>query len=287
MSKMNFVPDVKFEEYSERFKEHFIMERKDGIISCRMHTEGKTVVWDVTLHRAIHQALREIGSDPENEVLIFTGTGDHFIFHVPYAEESTLDETEQESMRKWASYNYMYLDGTKLVENLVFDLEIPTIGAINGSGFHMEMMLMCDLTICTDDTIIFDPHYKSNMVPGDGIHCALQEILGVKRANYIMATGQSINAEQALEWGMVNEVVPREKIYERAWELGQELMKGGRVMRRITTQVMRKPWKRRISEDLHGAFGQEMFVYNIEDSTHDPDIVRDMLVKAGGKIVER
>ena len=49
----------------------------------------------------------------------------------------------------------------------------------------------------------------------DGIHNAFQELLGVKRAAYALLTGEAITAQQALEWGMVNEVVPRERLTSR------------------------------------------------------------------------
>ena len=42
---------------------------------------------------------------------------------------------------------------------MVNDLEIPTIGVINGPGFYTEMLLMCDITICSEDAIIYDLHY--------------------------------------------------------------------------------------------------------------------------------
>jgi Enoyl-CoA hydratase/isomerase len=78
---------------------------------------------------------------------------------------------------------------------VVDDLEIPTIGVINGPGFHTEMLLMCDITICSDDTIIYDLHYDIGSVPGDGIHSCFQELLGVKRAAYALLTGHAIDAK--------------------------------------------------------------------------------------------
>lgn len=282
MGLTNFVEAPRLEEYKEKFKEHFIIERKDGIIMLRAHTQGKSVMWSPEIHRAIPQVLREIGGDPENEVLIFTGTGDYWIAHLARSGKDT--DHDEKSLRQWGSYNIQYLDGTKLQENLIFDLEIPTIGAINGPGFHTEMLLMCDLTICSEDAVLIDIHYRAGLVPGDGVHCALQELLGPKRANYIMLMGEPINAQKALEYGLVNEVVPKNKIYERAWEIGQRLMKANRVQRRLTTQVLRKPWKRRIAEDLYGGFAHEMFAYNVEDTLHDPELATKFFAEAGVKL---
>jgi len=130
---------------------------------------------------------------------------------------------------------------------------------MNGPGFHSEMCLMCDITICSEDAVIFDPHFKAGCVPGDGIHCAFQELLGVKRAAYALLTGQPIDAQKALELGLVNEVVPREKLIERAKELADIIMQQARPTRRMTTQIIRRPWRQRITNDLDGGFAMQMF----------------------------
>ena len=75
MSLTSYVPTPKFEEYRELFREHFIMERRDGIIELRMHTLGGDVQWNFELHRAIWQAFQTAGADPENQVMILTTTG--------------------------------------------------------------------------------------------------------------------------------------------------------------------------------------------------------------------
>ena len=96
-------------------------------------------------------------------------------------------------------------------------------------------------------------------MPADGIHNAFQELLGVKRAAYALLTGEAITAQQALEWGMVNEVVPRDQLISRAYEIADHIMTQPRTVRRLTTQIVRRPWKQRIVNDLDGGFGIQMF----------------------------
>jgi enoyl-CoA hydratase/carnithine racemase len=142
---------------------------------------------------------------------------------------------------------------------MVSDGEIPTIGVLNGPGFHSEIVLMCDITLAASDAVLFDLHYDIGSVPADGIHNAFQELLGVKRAAYALLTGEAITAQQALEWGMVNEVVPRERLIPRAYEIAGHIMTQPRMVRRLTTQIVRRPWKQRIVNDLDGGFGIQMF----------------------------
>ncbi|HEY6937759.1 MAG TPA: enoyl-CoA hydratase/isomerase family protein [Terriglobales bacterium] len=254
---MAFIRTPEFEEYKERFKEHYKMERRDdGVLLVQAHTRGGPIQLSVENHRSLGQMLKTIGADPKNEILILTGSGDEFMMD----SDSNGFKLEEEDLAYWA-YEYAYKDGRINVSALINDLEIPTIGVLNGPGFHTEICLMCDLTICSEDAIIYDLHYDIGSVPGDGIHCCFQELLGVKRAAYALLTGEAIDAKKALEYGMVNEVMPRAKLLERAYQLADHIMTQPRTTRRLTTQIVRRPWRQRITNDLDGGFGIQMFAH--------------------------
>ncbi|HKW65897.1 MAG TPA: enoyl-CoA hydratase/isomerase family protein [Terriglobales bacterium] len=254
---MAFIRTPEFDEYKERFKEHYKMERReDGVLLVQAHTRGGPIQLSVENHRSLGQMLKTIGADPKNEILILTGAGDEFMMD----SDSNGFKLEEEDLAYWA-YEYAYKDGRINVSALINDLEIPTIGVLNGPGFHTEICLMCDLTICSEDAIIYDLHYDIGSVPGDGIHCCFQELLGVKRAAYALLTGEAIDAKKALEYGMVNEIVPPAKLLERAYQLADHIMTQPRTTRRLTTQIVRRPWRQRITNDLDGGFGIQMFAH--------------------------
>ncbi|HJY00849.1 MAG TPA: enoyl-CoA hydratase/isomerase family protein, partial [Streptosporangiaceae bacterium] len=255
MSLQDFVPTPRIEEYRETFKDFYRMERRDdGVLLVAAHTLGGSVQLSVQNHRSVGQMLKTVGADPSNEVLILTGTGPDFMM----ASDPSGFALEEADMEYWA-YEYAYKDGRINVSALVNDVEIPTIGVLNGPGFHSEIVLMCDITIAASDAVLFDLHYDIGSVPADGIHNAFQELLGVKRAAYALLTGEAITAQQALEWGMVNEVVPRDQLTSRAYEIADHIMTQPRTVRRLTTQIVRRPWKQRIVNDLDGGFGIQMF----------------------------
>jgi len=255
MSLQPFVPTPEFDEYKERFKAHYTMSRRqDGVLTVQAHTKGGPIQLSVQNHRSLGQMLKTVGADPDNEIMILTGSGEEFMMDAD-PEGFRLEEQDPDY---WA-YEHAYKDGRINVSALINDLEIPTIGALNGPGFHAEICLMCDITICTEDTVIFDLHYDIGSVPADGIHCCFQELLGTKRAAYALLTGQAIDAKTALEYGMVNEVVPRERLLERAHQIADHIMTQPRTTRRLTTQIVRRPWRQRITSDLDGGFGIQMF----------------------------
>jgi enoyl-CoA hydratase/carnithine racemase len=274
VSLQQFLPTPDFEEYRERFKDYFRLTRRaDGVLLAEAHTAGDSVQLSVQNHRALGQVLKTIGADPRNELLILTGSGEDFMM----SSDPDGFRLEEEDMPYWA-YEYAYKDGRINVSSLVNDLEIPTIGLLNGPGFHPEIVLMCDITLAAEESTIFDLHFDIGSVPADGIHNAFQELLGTKRAAYALLTGEAITARKALEYGLVNEVVPRSDLISRAYRIADHIMSQPRVSRRLTTQIVRRPWKRRIVDDLDGGFGIQMFGHLAKaQSIHGKDHIADVV----------
>jgi len=282
MSLQDFVAMPKFAEYKERFKDHYKLERRpDGVILAQTHTLGDSVQLSVQNHRSLGMLFKAIGADPENEIMIFGGTGEDFMMNA----DPEGFKLEQENLPYWA-YEYAYKDGRINVSALINDLEIPTIGILNGSGFHSEICLMCDITLMAEDAVIYDLHYDIGSVPGDGIHSCFEELLGVKRAAYALLTGEAIDAKTALAYGMINEIVPKDKLIERAYKIADHIMTQPRITRRLTTQIIRRPWRQRISDDLDGGFGIQMFAHLAKDkAVHSRNHIADCgaYVKKGKK----
>jgi enoyl-CoA hydratase/carnithine racemase len=258
-----YVPRPTFDAYAEKYSRYFAMRRRDGILELRMHTDGGPARFDFAVHNAWAQAWQEIGNDPDNEVLILTGTGSQWL-GVP--ETLAADPAgAADALRKGRrprdfTYEHVYYDATKLVENFVFGIDIPTIAAINGpSVAHTEFALLCDITLAVETATIIDPHLLAGVAPGDGQQLTLQELIGTKRAAYHLYTGQPIGARQALELGLVNEVLPDDQLLPRAWEIAEAIMKAPRTARRLTHAIAQRPWKRRLVQDLGFGIAHEMY----------------------------
>jgi len=106
-----------------------------------------------------------------------------------------------------------------------------TIACINGSGLHTEFALLCDITLCAEHAELFDPHFKFNLVPGDGQGLTFQELMG-SACRLLLYTSDKINAQMAKEMGLVNEVLPLARLLPRAWEIAEKIMQKPRAIRR-------------------------------------------------------
>lgn len=255
-----------FEEIKEMFKEHFIMDRReDGVVTVRMHCKGGPLIWSMELHDAIGKMWRMLGTDRETEMIIFTGTGNIWVTDFEAASWAPEGDNAGETR-----YNHMFIDGRRMIITMIQDVEVPTLGVLSGSGGHTELALMCDLAIAADDITVLDPHMLpgTNNVPGDGIHSCLFELMPPRSAAWYLMTGDKMSAEDLVRLGMVSEIVPREKLMDRAYEIADMLMAQNRVARRLTSQLIRRNWKKRIADDLDMAFGTEMFGMFCADELH-------------------
>ena len=240
--------ESQFEVYSKKYEDIMEMTRKDGILEVRMHTGDGPLQYVWKVHEAWGQAWRDIGGDHENQVIIVTGTGDKWLVGDPAAWNVPLIKWPADAKLK------MRMESQKLMENFIFGIDVPVIAAVNGPGVHVEFGALCDITLVTEDVDFWDPHYLAGVVPGDGMGLVLQRTIGIKRASYYAMTGKKIDGKTAVDLGLANECLPREKLLERAWELARFIMDRPRATRYLSHSILMRPWKKALVEDqvMHG-----------------------------------
>jgi enoyl-CoA hydratase len=105
------------------------------------------------------------------------------------------------------------------------ELDTPVIGAVNGvaitGGF--ELALACDFLVASERARFADTHARVGIMPGWGLTVLLPEAIGVRRAKQLSSTGNFLDADTALAWGLVNEVVPHDELLPRCRQLGQDM----------------------------------------------------------------
>jgi enoyl-CoA hydratase/carnithine racemase len=264
MTNTRFVKWPTFEQIQDMFHEIFhITRRDDGVVTVQLHTNNGPLIWSMEMHDAIGKMWRMLGTDRDTEMIIFTGTEEAWV--TDFEKESWLAETIDPAATR---YDHMFVDGRRMLIAQIQDVEVPTLGVLSGSGGHSELALMCDFAIAADDIKILDPHVLVGNVFGDGIHSCFMRLMPPRQAAWYLMTGDVMTAEQLREFGLVSEIVPREKLMDRAYEIADLLMAQPRVMRRLNTQIIRRPWKQQIVDDLDMAFGTEMFGMFTDDQAH-------------------
>ena len=127
------------------------------------------------------------------------------------------------------------------------------ISAVNGPALiHAEFALLCDIVLAAETAAFQDRvHFNQGGVPGDGVHVFWPLLLGPNRGRYFLLTGQTLGAREAMELGLVNEVLPKEKLLPRAWELAEQLAQKPPLTLRYTRVVLTQNIKG-LMQDLLG-----------------------------------
>ena len=242
----------RFEEYADKYQ-NIRMERRHGILQITFHTDGSCFLWGEVSHRELGYAFADIGSDPDNRVVIMTGTGENFLADT-VGKVSPWKSPPVGSDKNWSLltlWDKTYWEGKRLLMNLL-DIQVPTISAINGPALmHSEMPVLCDIVLASENAAFQDTHFQRGIPPGDGVHIVWPHLLGLNRGRYFLLTGQTLSAQEALGLGVVNEVLPREELLARAWELAEELAKQPDLNLRYTKVVLTMRLKRLLQE-MHG-----------------------------------
>lgn len=232
-----------FDDYASKY-ESVRMERRDGILQMTIHTRGDALVFDSTAHRELPQAFLDVANDLENLCVVFTGAGDALIPGRPGLGDRDSGLTSEQWYR-------VVQEGTQLVMNMLA-IPVPVIAAVNGPcSVHSELPVMCDIVLASPSAVFQDaPHFWNGLVPGDGISQIWQHVLGPNRGRYFLLTGQQIDAQEAYDLGVVNEIVPLDQLLDRAWELARELTKRSPLTLRYTRMVLVSEFRRLLIDQL-------------------------------------
>jgi enoyl-CoA hydratase/carnithine racemase len=233
-------------DYAERYPSARC-ERRDGILQVTLHTNGGSLRWGMGVHAELPDLFVDIARDRENRVVILTGTGDEF--SGPAATPGTTMFAKRPSVH---TMDRIHWEGRHLLMNLL-NIEVPIIAAVNGPAWrHSEIPLMSDIVLAAEHAAFQDSaHFVSELVPGDGVHIVYPLLLGLNRARYFLLTGQVIDAPLAKELGLVAEVLPKDRLMARAWELAESLAARPPLLLRYTRLMFTEDLRRRM-QDLLG-----------------------------------
>ena len=232
---------IKFDDYREKYTQARL-ERRDGILQVTFHTNGNSLEWGAAPHDEFTFLFADIARDFENKVVILTGTGDSFCANPPPTGSTTL---------KSPIWDRVYHEGKHLLMNHL-NVEVPMIAAVNGPAHrHAELAVLCDIVIAAEHTTFQDSaHFPNGTVPGDGVHIVWPLLLGPNRGRYFLLTGQKLNAREALALGVVSEVLPRDRVLPRAWELAEQIASRPTLAIRYARVAMTQTLKRMMLDNL-------------------------------------
>lgn len=190
-----------------------LVERADGVATVTLNRPEALNALNGELRDALAKTFSELAGDAQVRVAILTGAGRAFTAGIDLKEMGNARPSDA------GAADYGMLDA-------IADFPGPVIGAINGHAITggFELALACDLLIASENAVFADTHARVGLVPGWGLSQRLPRIVGIGRAKELSFTGNFLPARQALEWGLVNRVVPAEELLPTCQALARDML---------------------------------------------------------------
>lgn len=211
-----------------------IFKKSDHIARIIMNCPSGGNIISRQMGQEIQEACKLINGDEDIYVVIITGAGDVF------SRGSELEksfQSEEKGYRRDADI------GTQIsIVPQVAGIEKPVIAAINGDaiGQGLELALACDLRVASDKAHFGFPDVGMGVIPTDGGTQLLPRIIGKGKALELILTADIINAREAMEIGLVNQVVSSEKLSIEADELARSIASKAPIALRYIKEAVGK-----------------------------------------------
>ncbi|OGI03960.1 MAG: hypothetical protein A2Y25_01000 [Candidatus Melainabacteria bacterium GWF2_37_15] len=221
------------EQITERFSE-IIYSKADWVATITINRPDVYNAYSiVTLHEMI-KALQDAVWDDKVAVIVITGAGDTaFCTGGDVKEYASEFLTKPNEFWKWMGVFTQFHD-------LLRNSGKPTIARLNGMvvGGGNEINMSCDLAIAADHVTIKQVGTSVGSIAAGGATQFLPILVGDRRAREILLLNEPITAQQALEWGLVNYVVPKEELDAKVLEIAQKLINKFPECTRYTKQQL-------------------------------------------------
>jgi enoyl-CoA hydratase/carnithine racemase len=186
----------------------------------------------------LSEKMVEANKDPDTRCIILTGAGRGFCSGLDLIDTS---DNMDERQGKGQNRPRQLFDLRDAPINVMWSIDTPIICAINGAaaGYGMDMTLLCDMRIASENAKMAAVTAKRNVVPESGGTWLLPRLIGWAKTAELYYRARTLNAEEALEMGLVNTVVPADALMDTAMQWAQEVAENAPMAVQTTKRMMR------------------------------------------------
>ena len=242
-----------------------LLDIKDRIATVTLNDpERRNPITGNDMIEALLEKFAKVQADPEVIVMILTGAGSAFCAGGDIKEMNDPDGVFRKEPLAAAQ---SYVDGVQKLPQALYNLDIPTIAAVNGAavGAGCDLTMMCDMRIASEKAKFGEVFLNLGIIPGDAGSWFLLRRLGHQRAADLTFSGRMVAADEALEIGMVLEVVPHDTLLERARERAAVIAAKPPRAVRIAKRLMRNAERMDLPDFLNSAAAYQALMHQTED----------------------
>ena len=238
--------------------EAIIYEKKENVAWITLNRPEVLNAQNDTLRTELVKAFEEARDDNELYIIVLTGAGDRaFSAGADISEFPSRMLVDVIKQRK----------GVKRAYDLIREIPKPFIAMVNGLalGGGCELAMACDIIIAAENARFGQPEISVGIIPGGGGTQILPRLVGEKKAKELIFTGDFISADEALRLGLVNKVVPKEKLKEAVEELITKLKSKSPVILQFAKLAVNKSLETPLSVGLAAEGDLSAMCFGTED----------------------
>lgn len=238
------------------------IQRRDGIATLKLNQPDNRNAVHAEMHAELEQVWRDLGSDREVNVIVFTGAGKTFSAGGDIKRMAARFGTEE----GWDFSLHIPKATHRLFEGML-DVEQPIIAAVNGDavGLGATLALFSDVAVISETAKFGDSHVKVGLVAGDGGAVVWPLLVGPSRAKEFLMRGRLVDGREAQSLGLVNHAVPAEEVMGTAMKMAEELNALPPLAVRWTKLSVNKWIKHQLNLILDASIAYEMLSINSRD----------------------
>lgn len=243
-----------------------ILEKKEGIATITLNRPGRLNALSSEMSRELWHAIEEIESDPAARVLVLAGTGRAFCAGEDVKErpgDSAEVKRRQTPLTKLSNGPRNLVRFADTFRNMVK----PTIASVNGFavGQGLSLAMSCDIRIASEEAQFSAVWVRRGIPPESAGAYLLTQLVGPAKACELIFTGKMIDAREAKEIGLVNQVVPAHQLQATTQEMARSIAEGPPIAIGIAKMMTYQA----LETSLHVSsrlefFGQD-YSFNTED----------------------
>ncbi len=215
----------------ESMNEYLNIERYDRVAVVRFIRPEKLNIFNRAAIAALHAAFNQLAEESDLGAVVIIGSGKAFVGGADVREMRDLDPGSAQH----------FISDLHAAFAAIRSLPVPVIAAVNGYalGAGCELLTACDLRLAADTAMVGMPEIKVG-IPSVIEAALLVSLVGLGKATELVLTGESIDAHEAERIGLINRVVPPEKLEEEALTLAHKISRYGPNAVRLQKQLINR-----------------------------------------------
>ncbi len=236
--------------------------------------ETRNALSDAMIER-LAGACARVNGDTGVSCVIITGNGRSFSSGGDIKEMRRRADLPRQSP---AEMRRSYVHGIQRIPLALYELEVPTIAAVNGHAFGagLDLSAMCDIRLAAEDAQFAESFLRVGIISGDGGAWFLPRVIGLSRAYQMSFTAEPIDAATALRWNLVSDIVPAGELLEEAARLAGQIARHPPQAIRLYKTLLRESSAMSLPASLEMAAGMLAELNHTDDQR---EAIRALLEK--------